>query len=137
MGSHHSTVTGGAFGSSPTAPGTNSAGTALSSSGGSGAAIKGPALGTGDPVVDREDKAVGRMVQIDLQGMLRRLSGTFRSIGGVRAPNEAQESRYPGGARRDFNYFSTIPSYSGVHGDSAWPWWKVSGASASAAPRPA
>jgi hypothetical protein len=68
MGSHHSSVTGGAFGASPTAPGTNSAGTALSSSGGSGAAIKGPALGTGDPAVDREDKAVGRMVKSICRG---------------------------------------------------------------------
>jgi hypothetical protein len=68
MGSHHSSVTGGAFGASPTAPGTNSAGTALSSSGGSGAAIKGPALGTGNPVVDREDKAVARMVKSICRG---------------------------------------------------------------------
>jgi hypothetical protein len=68
MGSHHSSVTGGAFGTSPTTPGTNSAGTALSSSGGSGAAIKGPALGTGDPVVDREDKAVARMVKSICRG---------------------------------------------------------------------
>jgi hypothetical protein len=64
MGSHHSSVTGGAFGANPTAPGTNSVGTALSSSGGSGAAIKGPALGTGD----REDRAVARMVKSICRG---------------------------------------------------------------------
>jgi hypothetical protein len=33
MGSHHMSVTGGAFGTSPAAPGTNSSATALSSSG--------------------------------------------------------------------------------------------------------
>jgi uncharacterized membrane protein len=68
MGSLHSAVTGGAFGASPVAPGTNSAGTALSSSGGSGAATKGPALGTGDPVVDRQDKEAGRMVKSICRG---------------------------------------------------------------------
>ena len=55
MGSHHSggSVTGGAFGTNPAAPGTNSAGTALSTSGtAGGSALKGPALGTGDPTVD-------------------------------------------------------------------------------------
>jgi hypothetical protein len=62
-GMHHSqgSVTGGAFGTSPTAPGTNSAGTALSSSG-TGNAVKGAALGTGDPAVDREDAKVSRMI---------------------------------------------------------------------------
>jgi hypothetical protein len=60
-GSHHSgTMTGGAFGTQPTAPGTNSAGTALSSGGAS--FIGGPALGTGDPVTDREDRKAARMV---------------------------------------------------------------------------
>jgi len=62
MGSHHSgSVTGGAFGTNPAAPGTNSAGTALSSSG-TGNAVKGAALGTGDPAVDREDAKVARMI---------------------------------------------------------------------------
>ena len=62
MGSHHSgSVTGGAFGTSPSAPGTNSAGTALSSSG-TGNAVKGPALGTGNPVVDKEDAKVARII---------------------------------------------------------------------------
>jgi len=68
MGSHHSSTTGGAFGTSPTAPGTNSLGTALSSSGGSGAAEKGPALGTGNPAVDREDARVARMVESICRG---------------------------------------------------------------------
>jgi hypothetical protein len=62
MGSHHSgSVIGGAFGTNPAAPGTNSAGTALSSSG-TGNAVKGPALGTGNPVVDKEDARVARIV---------------------------------------------------------------------------
>ena len=48
---------------SPPSPGTNSAGTALSSSGtGGGSAQKGPALGTGDPAVDKEDARVARMI---------------------------------------------------------------------------
>ena len=61
MGSHHSSATGGAFGTSPAAPGTNSLGTALSSDG-AGGATKGPALGTGNPAVDREDARVAKMV---------------------------------------------------------------------------
>lgn len=62
MGSHHSgSLTGRAFGTNPAAPGTNSAGTALSSSG-TGNAVKGAALGTGDPAVDREDAKVARMI---------------------------------------------------------------------------
>jgi hypothetical protein len=62
MGMHHSSTTGGAFGASVAAPGTNSSGTALSSGGIGGGAVKGPALGTGDPVVDREDQKAARMV---------------------------------------------------------------------------
>ena len=63
MGGHHSSRSGGASGTSPTAPGTNSAGTALSSSGGAaGAKDKGPALGTGDPAVDAEDERVIKML---------------------------------------------------------------------------
>jgi hypothetical protein len=62
MGSHHSgSVTGGAFGTNPGAPGTNSVGTALSSSG-TGHAVKGPALGTGNAVVDKQDARVARIV---------------------------------------------------------------------------
>jgi hypothetical protein len=67
MGMRHSTsTTGGAFGAPPTAPGTNSAGTALSS-GGSGAG-GGPALGTGDPAVEREDRRAARMISSICKG---------------------------------------------------------------------
>jgi hypothetical protein len=67
MGSHHSSATGGAAGTNPAAPGTNSLGTALSSGGAAGAQ-KGPPLGTGDPAVDREDARVARMVQSICRG---------------------------------------------------------------------
>jgi hypothetical protein len=53
--------TGGLFGTSPAAPGTNSSGTALSSSG-MGSAERGPALGTGDPAVEAEDRKAERMI---------------------------------------------------------------------------
>ena len=59
MGSHHAS-TGGASGTSPTAPGTNSLGTALSSSG-TAHPMKGPLLGT-NPAVDREDANVDKMI---------------------------------------------------------------------------
>jgi hypothetical protein len=59
MGSHMS-VTGGAFGTSPAAPGTNSLGTALSSSG-RGRPMKGPVLGT-NPAIDREEAKVEKMI---------------------------------------------------------------------------
>jgi hypothetical protein len=62
LGLQHSPETGGAFGTNPTAPGTNSSGTALSSEGVGGNAMKGPALGTGDPAVDREDAKVDKIV---------------------------------------------------------------------------
>jgi hypothetical protein len=63
MGGHHASRSGGASGTSPTAPGTNSDGTALSSSeGAAGAKEKGPALGTGDPAVDAEDQRVVKML---------------------------------------------------------------------------
>ena len=58
-GSHHSS-TGGAFGTSPSAPGTNSLGTALSSSG-TGSSQKGPQLGT-SPAIDQEDAKVEKMI---------------------------------------------------------------------------
>ena len=48
------------------APGTNSAGTALSSGGAS--FVGGPALGTGDPVADREDRKAARMVSSICKG---------------------------------------------------------------------
>jgi hypothetical protein len=60
-GSHHSSATGGAFGTSPSAPGTNSLGTALSSSGTGNGALKGPLLGT-SPAVDREEAKVDKMI---------------------------------------------------------------------------
>ena len=59
-GSHHSS-TGGAFGTSPSAPGTNSLGTALSSSGTGNGVQKGPLLGT-SPAVDREEARVDKMI---------------------------------------------------------------------------
>ena len=67
MGMHHSSVTDGAAGTSPTTPGTNSLGTALSS-GGAGGAQKGPPLGTGNPAVDREDARVAKMVHSICRG---------------------------------------------------------------------
>lgn len=67
-GMHHSSSpTGGAFGTSPAAPGTNSLGTALSG-GGAGGATKGPELGTGNPAVDREDARVAKTVQSICRG---------------------------------------------------------------------
>jgi hypothetical protein len=60
MGSSHMSATGGAFGSSAATPGTNSAGTALSSSGVEGP-MQGPLLGT-DPTIDREEAKVNKMI---------------------------------------------------------------------------
>ena len=60
MGSSHMSTMGGAFGTSAAAPGTNSLGTALSSSG-SGRAQKGPLLGT-SPAIDREEAKVDKMI---------------------------------------------------------------------------
>jgi hypothetical protein len=59
MGSH--SVTGGAFGSSAAAPGTNSLGTALASDGIGNGPIKGPLLGT-NPAIDREEAKVDKMI---------------------------------------------------------------------------
>ena len=67
MGSFHASVTGGAFGTSPAAPGTNSSGTALSSSGVGNGPIKGPLLGT-SPAVDREEAKVEKMLGSICQG---------------------------------------------------------------------
>jgi hypothetical protein len=61
MGSHHSSMTGGAFGSSAAAPGTNSLGTALSSSGVGEGPMKGPLLGT-SAAIDREEAKVDKMI---------------------------------------------------------------------------
>jgi hypothetical protein len=60
MGSHHGSFTGGASGTSPAAPGTNSLGTALSSSG-TAHPINGPMLGT-NPAIDREEAKVTKMI---------------------------------------------------------------------------
>jgi hypothetical protein len=60
MGSHMSS-TGGAFGTSAATPGTNSAGTALSSSGTGEGPMKGPLLGT-NPAIDREEAKVDKMI---------------------------------------------------------------------------
>jgi len=70
MGSHMSggmSVTGGAFGTSPAAPGTNSLGTALSSSDVSHGPMKGPLLGT-SPGVDREEARVNKMMSSICRG---------------------------------------------------------------------
>jgi hypothetical protein len=62
MGSPHMSITGGgAFGTSPAAPGTNSSGTALSSSGVGNGPMNGPLLGT-DPAIDREEAKVDKMI---------------------------------------------------------------------------
>ena len=61
LGMQHSS-SGGAFGSSAAAPGTNSLGTALPSSGRGKRRMKGPPLGTGSPAVDRQDAQVARIV---------------------------------------------------------------------------
>ena len=62
MGSHSMSVMGGgAFGSSAAAPGTNSSGTALSSSGTGHGPMKGPALGT-NPATDPDEMKVDKMI---------------------------------------------------------------------------
>jgi hypothetical protein len=54
-------VTGGAFGTNPATPGTNSLGTALSSSGVANGPQRGPLLGT-DPSLDPEEAKVQKMI---------------------------------------------------------------------------
>jgi len=66
-GSHHSSATGGAAGTSVGAPGTNSAGTALSSGGGGNGAQKGPLGGT-NPVIDRDEAKVDKMIKSICRG---------------------------------------------------------------------
>jgi hypothetical protein len=61
MGSHEMSTVGGAFGTSAAAPGTNSLGTALSSSGVGHGPMKGPLLGT-SPAIDREEAKVEKMI---------------------------------------------------------------------------
>jgi hypothetical protein len=68
MHSHSSPTTGGAAGTSPAAPGTNSLGTALSSSGTGGASKKGVELGTGDPAVEQEDRKAEKMISSICRG---------------------------------------------------------------------
>jgi len=60
-------VADGASGTSPSAPGTNSAGTALSSGGGGNGPQKGPLVGT-NPVVDREEAKVDKMIKSICRG---------------------------------------------------------------------
>jgi hypothetical protein len=60
MGPSHMSVTGGAFGTSALAPGTNSLGTALPSSG-TGKAMTGELLGT-SPEIDQEEPKVEKMI---------------------------------------------------------------------------
>jgi hypothetical protein len=65
-GSHHSgtsakPVTGGAFGTNPATPGTNSLGTALSSDAVGNGPQKGPLIGT-SPAIDREEAKVNKMI---------------------------------------------------------------------------
>jgi hypothetical protein len=61
MGSHRSSVTGGAFGTKPNTPGTNSLGTALSSDAVGNGPQKGPLLGT-NPAIDREEARVNKVL---------------------------------------------------------------------------
>jgi hypothetical protein len=61
MGLHHRSMSGGALDTSAATPGTNSSGTALSSSGKGHGRMKGPPLGT-NPVIDREDAKVAKMI---------------------------------------------------------------------------
>jgi hypothetical protein len=67
MGSHHTSVAGGAFGTNPATPGTNSLGTALSSDGVSNGPQKGPLLGT-NPAIDREEADVDKSIRSICRG---------------------------------------------------------------------
>jgi hypothetical protein len=66
-GSHGMSAMGGAFGSSAAAPGTNSSGTALASSGIGRGPMKGPLLGT-NPAIDREEAKVDKMIDSICRG---------------------------------------------------------------------
>jgi hypothetical protein len=66
-GSHGMSAMGGAFGSSAAAPGTNSSGTALASSGVGRGPMKGPLLGT-NPAIDREEAKVDKMIDSICRG---------------------------------------------------------------------
>ena len=69
MGSHQSSSigSGGAFGERVNAPGTNSLGTALSTSGYGSGPQKGPLLGT-NPAIDREEAKVSKMISSICRG---------------------------------------------------------------------
>jgi hypothetical protein len=72
MGSHggmgsYMSATGGAFGTSAAAPGTNSLGTALSSSGIGHGPMSGSLIGTG-PAIDREEAKVDKMINSICRG---------------------------------------------------------------------
>ena len=67
MGSHHMSMPGGAFGTSAATPGTNSLGTALSSSGTGAGPMKGPLLGT-NPAIDSEEAKVDKMIDSICRG---------------------------------------------------------------------
>jgi hypothetical protein len=66
MHSSPMSVTGGAFGTSAAAPGTNSLGTALSSSGTEGP-MKGPLLGT-NPAIDKDQAKVDKAIESICRG---------------------------------------------------------------------
>jgi hypothetical protein len=72
-GSHHSgmssgrPVTGGASGTNPATPGTNSLGTALSSDAVGNGPQKGPLIGT-SPAIDREEATVNKMISSICRG---------------------------------------------------------------------
>jgi hypothetical protein len=66
-GMGHMSSTGGAFGSSAAAPGTNSLGTALSSSGAGNGPMKEPLLGT-SPAIDRGEAAVDKAIESICRG---------------------------------------------------------------------
>ena len=65
-GMGHGSMSGGAFGTSAATPGTNSLGTALSSTG-TGHLMQGPPLGT-SPAIDREEAKVDRMISSICRG---------------------------------------------------------------------
>jgi hypothetical protein len=65
-GMGHGSMSGGAFGTSAATPGTNSLGTALSSTG-TGHRMSGPLLGT-SPAVDREEARVDKMMNSICRG---------------------------------------------------------------------
>jgi hypothetical protein len=72
-GSHHSGMssgrpsTGGASGTNPATPGTNSLGTALSSDAVGNGPQKGPLIGT-SPAIDREEATVNKMISSICRG---------------------------------------------------------------------